>query len=98
MAIAGGTIAGFLVAMQGPYSAIASEVTPRRYRSLAQGLLNLGPSTGGIIAATASQRIGMYTNFAGSPGWRAVFYVNAGLVAIAAILLAVFYNPFVHGH
>lgn len=40
-AIAGGTFCGLLVGMQGPYSAIVSEVTPRRYRALAQGLLNM---------------------------------------------------------
>ncbi|KAL8290598.1 hypothetical protein RQP46_002856 [Phenoliferia psychrophenolica] len=93
MAIAGGTLAGFLVAMQGPYSAIVSEVTPRRYRSMAQGWLNLGPTLGGILGATASQKIGSYQKFGGIEGWRASFAFAAGGCFFAVALLVVFYNP-----
>lgn len=40
-AIAGGVLCGGLIGLQGFFSAIVSEVTPRRYRSMAQGLVNM---------------------------------------------------------
>lgn len=93
MAISGGVLAGFLVAMQGPYSAICSEVTPRRYRSLAQGLLNIGPTVGGILGASAGQKISTHADFAGSAGWRATFYFGSGIAAFSVLMLIIFYHP-----
>lgn len=81
-----------------------------------------GPASGGILAATASQKIGSFAKFGSVAGCkdtiilsgnhrhahlcsrtllhagrsetgRATFYLNAGVVALSALLLVVFYNP-----
>lgn len=67
--------------MQGPYSAIVSEVTPRRYRPMSQSLLNMGPAVGGLLGAVGSQAIGV------NMGWRAAFYFAGGGCAFAVLMV-----------
>lgn len=89
VAILGATIGSIGGATQSLVHAISSEVLPRRYRMSGQAALNVGSAFGGLVGLLAG---GAFTK--GNPnGFRAYFYLMAGIYAVATLICVVFYTP-----
>lgn len=89
VAILGATIGSIGGGTQSLVHAIASEVLPRRYRMAGQAALNTGSALGGLVGLLAG---GAFTK--GNPnGFRAFFYLMAGIYAAATIICFIFYTP-----
>jgi MFS family permease len=87
--IAGQSIAAITAGAQPLLHAIASEITPRKYRSLAQSAVNVAAALGAIIGLLAG---GALTRTHAS-GFRTFFYITAGLYAVCSVIIMFLYNP-----
>jgi Fungal trichothecene efflux pump (TRI12) len=89
MAIAGEIICGLAYGSQPLLYAVISEILPRRYRPAAQGGLNASLGAGGIVALLGGSA--MVKDY--HEGFRAFWYMVTALLAVAAAICAVLYNP-----
>lgn len=89
MAIAGEVVCGLAYGSQPLLYAVISEILPRRYRPAAQGGINASLGAGGIVALLAGSA--MVKDF--HEGFRAFWYLVAAVLAVAAAICAVLYNP-----
>jgi MFS family permease len=89
MAIAGQAVSGIAQITQGVTTALLSEILPRKYRPVAQGVI--------ITSIGAASIVALYVGGAmcktQATGFRNFFYFNAAIFAATAILFAIFYNP-----
>lgn len=69
--------------------AIASEIVPRKYRSLAQTAVNIASATGGIVGIMMGGALVRYT----PQGFRVYFYIASGMYGIIALVTVWLYNP-----
>jgi len=89
MAIAGQCLLGLGYASQALLFAVASEVLPRRYRPIAQGVMSAASGCGGILGLLVGSAL-----LDNSPtGFRPFWYMCAGLFAFSAMTCALLYNP-----
>lgn len=89
MAITGQAIAGIAQVTQGVTTAIMSEILPRKYRPVAQGIIMTSVGLGSIVALYVGGAL-CRTN---PEGFRIFFYFNAAIFFVTSIIFAVFYNP-----
>lgn len=83
-------------AVQGMGYAVPSEILPRKYRPLAQGLLQTWAYVGGILG---SMSIGAMINNLGRGGWRKFYWLNMALWATSTLgILAAYRPPRRHTH
>ncbi len=87
--IIGQSIAALATAAQPLLHAIASEITPRKYRSLAQAAVNAGAALGAIIGLLMGGAL-VRTN---PNGFRVYFYISSGLYAVGAAVIILLYHP-----
>lgn len=89
MAIAGQCLLGLGYASQALLFAVASEVLPRRYRPIAQGVMSAASGCGGILGLlSGSALLEKSTN-----GFRPFWYMCAALFGFSALTVTVLYNP-----
>ncbi|KAK3615604.1 hypothetical protein LTR56_026492 [Elasticomyces elasticus] len=69
--------------------AIASEIIPRKYRSIAQGAVNLASSMGGIVGVLMGGALVRHS----PQGFRVYFYITAGLYGTIGLVVAWLYQP-----
>jgi MFS family permease len=89
MAIAGEVICALAYGSQALLYAVVSEILPRRYRPAAQGGINASLGAGGIVALLAGSA--MVRDY--KEGFRVFYYMVAAILAVAAMVCAVCYNP-----
>jgi MFS family permease len=89
MALAGNVIASCSFASAPLLFAVASEIVPRRYRPISQAGINGMFSLTGVVVLLA----GTYLCQNYLHGWRILWYVCAGVSALATLLTFLFYNP-----
>lgn len=87
--IVGQSIAAITAGAQPLLHAIASEITPRRYRSLAQSAVNAAASLGAITGLLMGGALVRST----ADGFRVYFYITAGLYAVCVAIIILLYNP-----
>ena len=87
--IGGQSIAALAAAAQPLLHAIASEITPRKYRPLAQASVNAAAALGAIIGLLMGGAL-VRTH---ASGFRTYFYVVAGFYALCAAIIAWLYQP-----
>jgi hypothetical protein len=90
MALAGQVISGIACSSQPLCHSIPSEVIPRRYRSIAQAGVNISIALSAIIVLLAGGALVRHDHNA---GFRVLFYINAGIFGVAAVVIALLYNP-----
>ncbi|RKL50815.1 hypothetical protein BFJ72_g268 [Fusarium proliferatum] len=88
--IAGFAISGISFGAQPLLHAISSEVIARKYRPWAQGSINVAASLGAIVGLLIG---GVLTRHEHHDGFRAYWYMVAGIYAVATIACQLFYNP-----
>ncbi|KAK7702842.1 hypothetical protein SLS64_009453 [Diaporthe eres] len=88
-AIAGNVFASTANAVSPLVFAVAAEIVPRRYRSLAQGGMTGMQSTAGIVALLGGTSL--CKNYV--EGWRILWYLIAGVGALTAVITFLCYNP-----
>lgn len=89
MAIAGNVFASTANAVSPLVFAVAAEIVPRRYRSLAQGGMTGMQSSAGIVALLGGTSL--CKNYV--EGWRILWYFIAGVGALTAVITFLCYNP-----
>jgi MFS family permease len=90
MAIAGFTVIGTAFGAQPLLHTVASEVLPRRWRSLAQAAVMIANA----LALASGLVIGGALNRHGNPdGFRYYFYIATAIFAIAAVMCLFAYRP-----
>ncbi|KAG0645228.1 Efflux pump FUS6 [Hyphodiscus hymeniophilus] len=89
VAIVGFALGGVGFAPQPLLHAVASEVMPRKYRSIAQAALNSSIATGAILSLT----IGGALTQNNPAGFRTYWYICAGIFILSCILMVTLYNP-----
>jgi hypothetical protein len=89
MVIGGQSIACLALGAQPLVHAIASEIVPRKHRSLAQSAVNVASSTGGIVGIMMGGALVRHS----PEGFRIYFYISAGLYGTVALLTVWLYNP-----
>ncbi|KAF5684876.1 hypothetical protein FCIRC_3720 [Fusarium circinatum] len=89
-AIAGFAISGISFGAQPLLHAISSEVVARKYRPWAQGSINVAASLGAIFGLLIG---GVLTRHEHHDGFRAYWYMVAGIYAVATVACQLFYNP-----
>lgn len=89
MAIAGNVFASTANAVSPLVFAVAAEIVPRRYRSLAQGGMTGMQSSAGIVALLGGTSL--CKNYV--EGWRILWYFIAGVGALTAVITSFCYNP-----
>ena len=89
MAVTGQAIAGIAQVTQGVTTAIMSEILPRKYRPVAQGIIMTSIGTGSVVALYVGGAM-CRTN---PEGFRKFFYFNAAVFFATSIVFALFYNP-----
>lgn len=89
MAIAGQVIAGISYGAQPLVHAVPSEVLPRRVRPVAQAAVNVAAALGSVLGLLVGGALTRHNQ----SGFRIYWYINAGLFALAALLVALLYNP-----
>ena len=87
--IAGQSIACLALGAQPLVHAIASEIIPRKYRSLGQTAVNLASATGGATGIMVGGALVRHN----PAGFRVYFYITAGLYGVMALVIAWLYNP-----
>ena len=87
--IVGQSIAAVTSGAQPLLHAIASEITPRRYRSLAQAAANTAAALGAIVGLLMGGAL-VRTH---ASGFRTYFYITAGLYALCVAIIFWLYNP-----
>lgn len=87
--IGGQSIASLALGAQPLVHAIASEIIPRKYRSLAQSAVNIASATGGIVGVMMGGALVRYN----PEGFRVYFYITAGLYGVFGLIIAWLYNP-----
>jgi MFS family permease len=88
--IAGFAVSGISFGAQPLLHAISSEVVARKYRPWAQGSINVAASLGAIVGLLIG---GVLTRHEQHGGFRAYWYMVAGIYAVAAIACQFLYNP-----
>ncbi|EXL95885.1 hypothetical protein ACKRZS_006174 [Fusarium odoratissimum] len=89
-AIAGFAVSGISFGAQPLLHAISSEVVARKYRPWAQGSINVSASLGAIVGLLIG---GVLTRHEHHDGFRAYWYMVAGIYAVATVACQFFYNP-----
>ncbi|EWZ80620.1 hypothetical protein NW765_006454 [Fusarium oxysporum] len=89
-AIAGFAVLGISFGAQPLLHAISSEVVARKYRPWAQGSINVSASLGAIVGLLIG---GVLTRHEHHDGFRAYWYMVAGIYAVATVACQFFYNP-----
>lgn len=89
MAIAGNVFASTANAVSPLVFAVAAEIVPRRYRSLAQGGMTGMQSSAGLVALLGGTSL--CKNYV--EGWRILWYFIAGVGALTAVITFLCYNP-----
>lgn len=89
VAIAGNVFASTANAVTPLVFAVAAEIVPRRYRSLAQGGMTGMQSSAGIVALLGGTSL--CKNYV--EGWRVLWYFIAGFGAVTAVITYLCYNP-----
>jgi MFS family permease len=69
--------------------AVVSEITPRKYRGLAQSGLTIGNGVGAIFCLIFGEWLVHHS----ANGWRTFFYIIGAVQGVAAIVFGVFYRP-----
>ncbi|KAJ7308566.1 major facilitator superfamily domain-containing protein [Mycena albidolilacea] len=87
--IIGGVLIGTTLSTISILHAIPSEILPLKYRALANGLIFIGGSFGGLVGSVGS---GAVTNINPS-GWRNIFWMQAAFHGMASVGLLGFYWP-----
>ncbi|KAK4891827.1 hypothetical protein LTR27_009679 [Elasticomyces elasticus] len=87
--IGGQSIGCLALGAQPLVHAIASEIIPRKYRSFAQGAVNLASSTGGIVGVLIGGALVRHS----PQGFRVYFYITAGLYGTIGVVVAWLYQP-----
>jgi hypothetical protein len=87
--IAGQVIGSVAYIAQPIFTAVASEILPRRSRPMAQAGLNAGGGLGGITGLLAGSVITTDSLF----GWRKYWYIVTALSGASAIILTILYWP-----
>ncbi|RVX75917.1 hypothetical protein B0A52_00274 [Exophiala mesophila] len=90
MVIAGQVIIGPAFATTALCFAVVSEVLPHRHRMSAQATLSLGNGLGGVAGLTGGASL-IQTH--GPEGFRILWYIAAGLFALASVICYFCYNP-----
>jgi MFS family permease len=89
MAIAGSVFCGFAYGSQALLVAVASEILPRRYRTVAQSGLNMANGLGAVFGLLVGSRlVARYHQ-----GFRIFYYITAGILALSALTCLILYNP-----
>ncbi|KAF5987292.1 hypothetical protein FCOIX_995 [Fusarium coicis] len=88
--IAGFAVSGISFGAQPLLHAISSEVVARKYRPWAQGSINVAASLGAIVGLLIG---GVLTRHERHDGFRAYWYMAAGIYAVATVACQLFYNP-----
>ncbi|KIX93008.1 uncharacterized protein Z520_11281 [Fonsecaea multimorphosa CBS 102226] len=88
--IAAQTLVGFGFVVIPLAQVIPSEILPRKWRPMAQALINAG---GGLGAISGPLIIGALTRSNPSGGWRTFFWIEMGLWGVAAIGMFFGYRP-----
>lgn len=88
-AIVGTCFCGFAYSAQPLSLAVASEILPRRFRTMVQAGVNISIALGGIIGLLGGS--GMVEHY--KYGFRYFWYMCAGLLAVSSLLLLLFYWP-----
>lgn len=88
VALFGNFVAALVTTAQPITWTVASEIVPRRFRMSAQSGISLIYALGGITGLVGGSALGEING-----GWRIVWYINAGLFALSAILMFIFYQP-----
>lgn len=89
MLMGGQTIGCLSIGAQPLVHAIASEIIPRNFRSLAQAAVNTSSGLGGIVGILMGGALVRHT----PEGFRPYFYITAGLYAAIAVIVAWLYHP-----
>lgn len=89
VAITGQVIAGFAQSSQPVIHAIASEIIPRKHRSLAQASINTASVLGGVSGLLIAGALTRSNAF----GFRRYYYIAAAIYGAAALAFTIFYNP-----
>jgi MFS family permease len=89
-AIAGFAVTGISYGAQPLLHAIVSEVFARKYRPWAQGSVNVVASLGAIVGLLVG---GAVTRNENHDGFRAYWYIVAGMYAFATITVQLLYSP-----
>jgi MFS family permease len=89
MVIAGQVLSGIGFGAQSLYYAIPSEIIPRQYRPIAQGGINIVIAISGVTSLLG----GAVLVQTGPDGWRLLWYILVGLLALTVMLTSFFYNP-----
>lgn len=84
MAIAGQVISGVLFGSQPIWYAIVSEILPRKFRAAAQGGFNASLGLGAIYSII----VGTVLIKKYDEGWRILYYISAGLLAVSTVITA----------
>ena len=85
MAIAGQVIAGISYGAQPLVHAVPSEVLPRRVRPVAQAAVNVAAALGSVLGLLVGGALTRHNQ----SGFRIYWYINAGLFALAALLVEI---------
>jgi len=92
MAIAGFAVNSISYGAQPLLHAVASEVLPRRYRSIGQAADLISNAFGGVAALLIGAAFSRKANVP-SEGFRNFWYLGTGLYVLAAVLCFLMYNP-----
>ncbi|KAL6245159.1 hypothetical protein RBB50_007934 [Rhinocladiella similis] len=90
VAITGEVLVGACFAATPLQFAVASEVLPRRQRLVGQAAINAAGGIGSMFALLSG---GKFVDVYGPQGYRYLYYINAGIFAIAAVGCFVLYRP-----
>lgn len=89
MVIGGQSIACLALGAQPLVHAVASEIVPRKYRSLAQSAVNVASASGGLTGIMMGGAL-VRSN---PEGFRTYFYITAALYGVTAAIVLWLYNP-----
>ena len=89
MLIGGQSIACLAIGAQPLVHAIASEIIPRKYRSLAQSAVITSSALGGVVGILMGGALVRHT----PQGFRVYFYITAGFYGVIAAIVTWLYNP-----
>ncbi|KAK5051937.1 hypothetical protein LTR84_002740 [Exophiala bonariae] len=89
MVIGGQSIACLALGAQPLVHAIASEIVPRKYRSLAQSAVNVASASGGLTGIMIGGALVRFN----PEGFRIYFYITAALYGATAAIVLWLYNP-----
>ncbi|KAJ9632754.1 hypothetical protein H2204_007629 [Knufia peltigerae] len=90
VAILGEVFVGACYAATPLQFAVASEVLPRRQRLVGQAAINAAGGVGSIFALLSG---GKLVDVYGPQGYRYIYYINAGIFAVAAAVVFLLYRP-----